>query len=464
MIEANLHLNDITHPSFRSVCEKIIAKMEELHVPGVAVGVLYEGVEYTAGLGITNLDHPLPVTSTTLFEIGSTTKTFTGLASMRLVEQGKLDLDTPLVTYLPELSFGDPQVTKKATLRHLLTHTGGWLGDHFQDFGFGDDALAKYTATLKDIPQISPLGEVFSYCNSGFMLAGRVIEAVTGKVYEQAIRELVLDPMGLKNSFFFMHEVMHRLFATGHRNADVTAKLSVADFWPVPRFAAPAGGIISDTHDQLKYARFLMGDGTTDDGTRLLKKETMDLMRSPQAKAGGGLGEAMGLSLMLRDINGVRVAFHGGSINGQQSDFQTVPSKKFAFTLLTNSDNGVFLNLHLAPIILETFLGLKAPDPTYLKVSPEKLAEYAGVYKKVGGSTSTITTDDEGQIIVTTTGPVDPEAKEKPAPEIYITRFYDEDRLIIMNPPAAGMRCDFVRDHDNKIAWFRESGRIATRE
>jgi CubicO group peptidase (beta-lactamase class C family) len=463
MIHANLDLQDITNPIFRSICEQIISKMEEYCVPGVAVGILHDGVEYTAGLGVTHIEHSLPITSRTLFEIGSTTKTMTALAVMRLVDQGKLDLDTPLRTYLPELSFADLQATQKATMRHLLTHTGGWLGDHFQDFGFGDDALAKYTATLSGISQLSPLGEVFSYCNSGFMLAGRLIEVVTGKVYEHAIRELVLDPLGLKNSFFFMQEVMHRLFATGHRNEDGTGKLSVADFWPVPRFAAPAGGLISDVHDQLRYARFLMGDGKSEDGTRLLKAGTLELMRSPMAKAGGGLGEAVGLSLMLKHIAGEQVIFHGGSINGQQSDFQFVPSKKFAFTLLTNSDNGVFLNLNMAPIILETFLGLKAAEPVYLEASAEKLVEYTGVYKKPGGGSYTISADEKGQLIVNSLPPVDPESTEKPTPEVSITKLVADDRVMIVNPPAAGMLCDFVRGANNEITWFRESGRIAQR-
>jgi CubicO group peptidase (beta-lactamase class C family) len=455
MTKANLILEDIYDPRFRTICEQIMQKMDEMQVPGVALGILCDGVQYTAGLGITSIQNPQPVTSHTLFEIGSTGKTFTAVAVMRLVEQGKMDLDTPLRTYLPELNFTDQQATQHATMRHLLTHTGGWLGDHFQDFGNGDDVLARYVASLKEIPQISPLGEVFSYCNSGFILAGRVIEAVTGQVYEQAMRELVLDPLGMKDSYYFAHEMMNFPFATGHHNEPGTNKPVVANPWPVPRFAAPAGGVITNIHDQLKYARFLMGNGMAEDGTRLLKAETLALMRTPQASAGGGLGEEIGLSLILRTINGVQIAAHGGSINGQQSDFQMVPSRQFALALTTNADNGVFLHIQMTPIILETFLGLKAPEPTYLEMDAGQLAEYVGEYTRTNGSGYTIALDAEGYLTAT--------SNDEENPDFYVLRFIDKDLVVITNPPAAGMRCDFVRGREGEIRWFRESGRIAQR-
>ncbi len=460
MSQVNLSLQDITDARFRAVCEKFLEGMDMLQVPGVALGILCDGIEYTAGLGVTRLDYPLPVTSNTLFEIGSSTKTYTGVAVMRLVEQGKLDLDAPLCAYLPGLRFADPQVTEHLTLRHLLTHTGGFLGDHFQEFGWGDDAIARYVASLSEVPQISPLGEVFSYCNSGFILAGRVIEAVTGQTYEAAIRELILEPLGLKNTFFFPSEMMHRPFAIGHHNAE---KPIPAETWPVPRMAAPAGGLISTVHDQLAYARFLMGDGSASHGARLLQPETLDLMRTPQVRAGCGTAESVGLSLMVRDYAGERILFHGGSVNGQQSDFQTLPARQFAFTSLTNADNGVMLNLLLSPVIYETFLGIKAPEPTYLQLSPERLAEYTGAYTRPDGTTFTVTTGDEGQVIISIASPPDPQAAGQPEPEVYVTRFIAEDRAVITNPGLAGMLCDFARDREGRVRWVRESGRIAAR-
>jgi len=456
MHTVNMSLEDISDPRFRKVCEEILARMDRLQVPGVSVGILCDGMKYTAGLGVTNVDRPQPVTSRTIFQIGSTGKTYTAVAVMRLVEQGSIDLDTPIKTYLPELKFTDPAATENATMRHLLTHTGGWLGDHFTDCGTGDDALPRYTATLADVPQMTPLGEIFSYCNSGFILAGRVIEAVTGKVYQAAMQELVLDPLGLKNSYLLPEQMMNLPFASGHNNQPGTNQAEVFNPWPVPRFAAPAGGVVADIHDQLKYAEFLMGDGTAADGTQVLSPESLRQMHTPQHEAGGGLGEWIGLSLMLRDIDGERVVFHGGSINGQQSDFRYVPARKFALAMDTNANNGVFLHMEMAPIILETFLGIKAPAYEYISLPAEKLAEYAGTYTRHSGGGVELSIDELGQVVVKSTDPEDT--------DVYKLRFYAPDKAAMVEGPALGMRSDFIRGADGRIAWFRDSGRIAQRQ
>jgi len=128
----------------RQLGEYIEAEMARLHVPGVAVGVLHEGREFCGGYGVTSVENPLPVDPDTLFQIGSTTKTYTGTAAMRLVEQGKLDLDAPVRTYVPELKLRDEEVAANVTVLHLLNHTAGWEGDMMDSTGDGDGARAKY--------------------------------------------------------------------------------------------------------------------------------------------------------------------------------------------------------------------------------------------------------------------------------------------------------------------------------
>jgi CubicO group peptidase (beta-lactamase class C family) len=199
---------------------------------------LYDGEdEYVASFGVTSVENPLEVTSDTLFQIGSTTKTLTGTAIMALVERGMLDLDEPVRTYLPNLRLSDEEVASRVTSRHLLTHVGGWVGDVFEDTGGGDDALEKVVERLADAPQLTPLGEVYSYNNSAFYLAGRVVEVLSGKTFETAARELVLDPLGMDESFFFPGEVMTRRFAVGHLVKG--GEPAVSRPWVVPRNAAP---------------------------------------------------------------------------------------------------------------------------------------------------------------------------------------------------------------------------------
>src|SRR5262245_43778504 len=257
-------LGAIADPKFKKLCEQIVAAMQRIQVPGVAVGVVDGDAEHIAGFGVTSVDHPLLVDGDTLFQIGSTTKTVTGTVAMRLVEQGRLDLDAPIRTYLPELRLADETAAAQVTLRHLFSHTAGWVGDYFDDAGNGDDALAIVVARMADIRQIAPLGQGWSYNNAAFYLAGRLLEAVTGKPYEAAIPELVLGPLGMDMSYFFAADAITDRVAVGHLNTfDAGANTpKVARPWALARVANPMGGIISTVKDQLRYARFHIGDGT----------------------------------------------------------------------------------------------------------------------------------------------------------------------------------------------------------
>ena len=184
---------------------------------GAALGILADGREEHATFGVDRIERDMPVTGDTLFQIGSITKTFTGTAVMRLVDQGALDLNATVRTYLPDFRLENEDVAARATLRHLLTHTGGWWGDFFVDTGAGDDAIARYVEQwVPTLPQLTPLGEYVNYNNSGFTLLGRLIEVATGQEYRAALHALVLDPLGLNSSVFAPDEVTARPHADGH--------------------------------------------------------------------------------------------------------------------------------------------------------------------------------------------------------------------------------------------------------
>lgn len=152
---------------------------------------------------MTSVENPLPVEANTLFQFGSTGKTFTATAMMRLVEAGKVDWDAPVRTYVPELELSDEQTAATVTVLQLFNHTAGWAGD-FMGAGsdLGDDALARYVTAMATLPQERPLGTGASYNNASLSLAGRVIEKVTGKRFEDAIVELIFAPLGMEHSFF----------------------------------------------------------------------------------------------------------------------------------------------------------------------------------------------------------------------------------------------------------------------
>lgn len=448
-------------PKFDQLRDQVQQQMESLHVPGVAVGIFYEGQEYTGGWGTTNIENPLPVNADTLFQIGSTSKTFTGTVAMRLVEMGTLDLDAPVRTYLPALRLQSEDVAQRVTLRHLFTHTGGWIGDYFDDLGYGDDALAQIVVKMADLEQLTPLGEIWSYNNSGFYLAGRVIEAVTGSTYEDATRDMVLDPLGMDCSFFFPHDLMTYRFASGHTVED--DKIEIARPWALPRVAHAAGGITSTVKDQLKYARFHMGDGTAENGDRLLKPESIKLMQTPLVPA-GSFADWVGITWYIRDIDGTRIVQHGGSTNGQMSAFIMVPERRFAITVLTNANVGGQLHAEVTKWALKNYLGLDEPARTPTAVSHAVLSEYAGQY--VTPMMDLNLTLNEGELwlqLKPKGGFPTPDSPPGPTPPPARLAVFDEDRVVALDPPLKDGVGEFLRNPDGTIAWFRLGGRIARR-
>src|SRR5436305_1076567 len=211
---------------FGELDEKIEAGMRQFAIPGAAVGVLYRGVEYVKGYGVTNVDYPVAVDGDTLFRIGSTTKTFTGTTVMRLVNAGRIDLEAPVRRYLPDLRTVDPTVAERVTVRQLLNHTAGWLGDYLTDYGPGDDAAARYVAGLATVPQLTPPGTVFGYNNAALEVAARLIEVVTGTTYEAAVGALLIDPLGLAHSRYFVDSIIGLNVAASH---DVVEGRAVVD-------------------------------------------------------------------------------------------------------------------------------------------------------------------------------------------------------------------------------------------
>ena len=426
-------------------------------MPGVAVGVLHGGQEFTAAFGVTSAENPLPVDTDTLFQIGSTTKTVTGTLAMQLVEQGLLSLDEPVQRYIPGLRLSDASVAERVTLRHLLTHTAGWIGDVFDDTGWGDDALARMVERMAAIPQLTPLGAGFSYNNAGFYLAGRLVEVVTGLPYEIAAHDMLLDPLGMSRSFFLPGDVMTYRFACGHIVHDDGPR--VARPWALARNANPVGGLSSSVRDQLRYARFWLGDGTTPDGARLLQAETMRQMQTPLVEI-DPFGGWRGLSWIVRDVGGVRVVAHGGATNGQLSAFQLVPDQGFAVTVLTNADRGVQLHTEAVQWALERFAGAVEPERPAVTADEAELAQYAGYYE---GALSDIelTVQDGALVMQVIPNGGFPLKSSPPGPTPPPARLalVGRDMAVGVESPFKDNRCHFLRNDQGAVEWFHFGGR-----
>ena len=447
--------------AFKQICERVPDAMKQFNVPGVAVGVYCDGREFGAGFGVTSTRNPLAVNEKTLFQIGSNTKTFVATAAMRLVEAGKLDLDAPIRKYLPDFRMRDADVIARVTIRHLMTHTAGWAGDYFLDTGDGDDALERYVAAMADLPQLTPLGTLWSYNNAAFALAGHVIAKITAKTFEAALKDLVLDPLGLRRSLINPHDVMTHRFAVGH--ATLNDQTYVLAPWNLTRSMWPAGGIAASVMDLIRYGRFHLGDGRNVTGDQILTRESLTAMQTPICK--GQLDNTMGLSWWLREVGGVKAVFHGGGTLGQISAFILHPQRDFALAIFTNSGMGGLLINAITKDAMPEFLGYREPVPDHIPMSVERLGEYAGRYKgqlsdivlSLSGTDLMMQQESKGGFPTSTTPPT-------PNPPPSRVAFIGKDLLEALDPPLKGARAEFLRDNSAAIIWMRIGGRLTSRQ
>jgi CubicO group peptidase (beta-lactamase class C family) len=450
---------------FQQLTSFVEEQIERKSVPGAAIGILYQDQTYTAGFGVTNADHPVPVTDETLFQIGSISKTFTCLAIMRLVEQGRLDLQATVRSYVPEFKVADETAAAGTKLWHLLTHMSGWVGDFFEDTGAGDDAMAVYVAKMADLEQLAPLGTVWSYNNAGFNVAGRVIEQVTGQRYEDAMRELVFEPLGLTRCFYDPGDVITHRFAVGHGGQ--RGEIKVLRPWPLPRAAYPAGGIICDVHQLLRYARFQMGDGSVEGAEGKERKVVlgpghMAAMHTPQASRWGEK-EQIGLSWFIDEVGSTRQLSHGGGTTGQVSLLALFPAQHLAVVVLTNSSEGGGVTDEVRRWVLEHYLQLKDPKPEPIEASEEDLAVYEGLYTRPFSDIELGMLN--GRLVaqlVYKQGFPSREQPPPPAPPPVSLALCEVDRLLITAGPGRGGRADVIRKGNGTIGWLR-LGRIHRR-
>jgi CubicO group peptidase (beta-lactamase class C family) len=438
-------------PDPQALARRVEDRMATYVVPGVAVGVVDADGPRAWGFGVTNVDHPLPVDADTVFEIASITKTMTATVAARLAAEGRLDLDAPVRRYLPEFRVADPTVSDTVTVRDLFTHTAGWFGEYLAPTGRGDDAIANAVASMTTLDQVTPVG-TFSYNNVSLIVAGRVIEVVSGLPFRDAVRELLFEPLGMDRSAFDAADVLYERVAAGHTVRDGRA-VRVRNRLSDSSSGDPVGGVRSTVNDLLRYARFQLGDGTAADGTAVLPAKVLRAMREPRVPT-GQLGH-VGLSWFLDNRGGTAVASHGGATVAHMSQLALVPDRGAALVILTNGANGVRLCADLQEWLLREWLGLAArATPGILQRQPD-LAPYTGRYWAPLSDVELSAEDGALVMRVTWKGSV----AERPTPPPLALAFTGADTVIAAAPSDAPPVGDFLRDADGGVAYFRWGGR-----
>ena len=367
------------------------------NVPGAALGILRGDEIVPVSAGVLSTATGVPVTDDSVFQIGSISKVWTTTLAMQLVEEGKLGLDTPIVDVLPDLRLSDPDVTKQVTLRHLLTHTSGIDGDIFTDTGRGDDCVEKYVDQLDQAAQLHPLGATMSYCNTGFVLAGRVIEKITGKTWDTVLRERLIEPLGLKHTVTLPEESILLSPAIGHEGDEpVSAFL-------LPRSMGPAGLITASATDLLTFARMHLtgGNGVLGGDAARAMTEWQTDVPNKRAKC-----DSWGLGWMRFDWDGHLVIGHDGGTRGQFAFLRAVPELGIAVALLTNGGDAVALYNDLYREVFAELAGIAVPSSVEpaAESSDVDFERFLGTYERAGALAEIFQGDNGVRLRNTATG------------------------------------------------------------
>lgn len=338
------------------------------HVPGAQIGVISlasdENVDARVlATGVTSQATGVDVTDETLFQYGSISKVWTATLIMQLIDEDKLSLDTRVVEVLPEFRLSTAEYADQVTVRHLLTHTSGIEGDLATDTGDGDDCIERYVAGLSSSVSITAPGGHLSYCNSGFVVAGRIIEVLRGKAWDDVLVDHIYQPLGLAHVITRAKEAPLFRTAVGHL-VSPDQKVVPTSRWMIPRSMGPAGIITGSVGDLLVFAAAHLRDGLGLNNVRILSPESSRMMREQQVslRAVSSTEIGWGLGWCLDDWGAETSATHDGGTIGQISDLHIFPQSMLAIAILTNSSGGGAFIKELEELI-GSELGLTMPRP-----------------------------------------------------------------------------------------------------
>jgi CubicO group peptidase (beta-lactamase class C family) len=328
-------------------------------VPGVAVAVVQDGrVVYSAGVGRRDLEAGGEVTGQTAFSVGSATKAFTAAAIGMLVDEGAVKLDQPVRAYLPELELFDEYVASHLTVRDLLAHRSG-LERHDAVWYRSELGRRELLERLRFLRPGAGLRERFLYNNLMYMVAGRVVERVTGGTWEEFVQRRIFEPVGMSRSSFGTPPADEEDVAMPHaidRNGAVVA---------VPRYTGwgvgPAISICSCADDMARWVQLLQGLGASG-GRRLLAEATVQEMFTTQmAVSAHGPPElpisSYGLGWFVESYRGRLMVSHAGAIDGFYSIVVLLPTERLGVVVLTNASQQRVPEV-VSRWVVDRFLGL----------------------------------------------------------------------------------------------------------
>jgi CubicO group peptidase (beta-lactamase class C family) len=363
-------------PSLAGFDDYVVATMKQFKAPGVSVAIIKDGrIILSKGYGYRDIERQLPVTSKTLFAIGSVTKSFSVTMLGTLVDEGKLDWDKPIRDYYPGFRMRDPVATEEMTMRDLVTHRSG-LPRHDLVWYTQDIGREEVIERLRYLEPNKPFRSAYQYNNLMFMTAGYLGGKIAGGTWEQAVQKRVLDALGMPaTNFSVQHSQKSPDFAQPYRKDRKTQVVFEIPFY-VQTAVGPAGEINSCADDLARYMLFHLNLGSIE-GKQIISKNNALQMQTPQMAIPGQStfkefgGSSYGLAFDITTYRGHTLVQHGGAIDGFRTSFKFLPNDQAGVVVMANLDR-TNLSEAIANNILDRLLSLDQLDWPQRYLSIEK--------------------------------------------------------------------------------------------
>jgi len=354
--------------ALRNLDRYIAGAVEEWNLPGLAIAIVAgDSVVFARGYGLRNIEQPEPVDTGTRFAIGSTTKAMISVALGILVDEGTVEWDAPVITYLPWFRVGDPYITRELTVRDLLTHRGGFpnIDQIWSNPGFTGDEIVRRIAELEPVYS---LRSSFIYQNVMYAVAGEVIEAAARVPWDAFVHERIFEPLGMTATEATLGALEGQSnVASPHLNTGGTLRLTTN--LPVDP-VGPAGSVWSSIDDMARWMRFNLNGGELE-GVRLLDEATHREILSPQVMAPSSMYPTMriveprfftyGLAWFIHDYQNEHVVMHTGSIRGMNALAGMLPDRGVGVYVFANA-GGAELRHALMYRVFDLFTGAPERD------------------------------------------------------------------------------------------------------
>lgn len=365
--------------TWSTIADSIPKMMEKDKIPGLQIAVFNsDSVLFQGTWGVSNVDSQKAANDSSVFRLGSTSKHFVGALALILQERGMFSLDEKLSEALPNFKYENKwKETNPITLRHLMEHTAGFDDLHFHEYAVNDSTLsleeginqARYTRKSR-----WRLGTVSSYCNLGPALVARAIEVRTGRLYEDLVDEFIFEPLGMKNTSFFVEPEFASRMTSAHEGNPPNS----TPYWHIA--FRPAGSINSTATDMIKWGQVLLNDGQFGE-TQILAIGAVENMYTPKTTiaAENGQKTGYGLGLTNKIWSGELVVEHGGATNGHQCSFFFFPELNVGVIAMINSDQGLGLR-SITSLLQKGFLPENGWKDQVKPLSKELTQEFEGLY------------------------------------------------------------------------------------